>query len=261
MSDKLQVWSCGGGTQSCAIAALIVQGKLPKPDVSVIADTGREVQTTWFYVSMILGPALASVGVSLEIVKATEWSYYHKTGHDIFNKQGTLQIPAYSTLSGTISKLPGYCSSAWKQEPIDRWLRSKHIQNAEVIKWLGYGKEEQRRWVRTMESREFREGKIKLPLVHDVPLNRHECQTVIASMGWPVPAPKSRCWMCPNQSDTEWRDLPKDEFQKAVELEREIHKVDPDAWLHRSCVPLDQVDFSQPEDLFARPCDSGMCFV
>ena len=26
-----QVWSCGGGVQSAAIAALIVQGRLPKP--------------------------------------------------------------------------------------------------------------------------------------------------------------------------------------------------------------------------------------
>lgn len=31
-SPTFQVWMCGGGTQSVAIAALIVQGKLPKPD-------------------------------------------------------------------------------------------------------------------------------------------------------------------------------------------------------------------------------------
>ena len=70
--------------------------------------------------------------------------------------------------------------------------------------------------------------------------------------------------MCPNHSDHEWRRLKDerpDEFQKAVDLEREIHRRDPEAWLHRSCVPLDKVDFSQPEDLFSRPCDSGVCFI
>lgn len=31
-----QVWSCGGGTQSGAIAALIRAGKLPRPDYIVV---------------------------------------------------------------------------------------------------------------------------------------------------------------------------------------------------------------------------------
>lgn len=29
---RVQLWSCGGGRQSAGIAALIVEGKLPKPD-------------------------------------------------------------------------------------------------------------------------------------------------------------------------------------------------------------------------------------
>jgi hypothetical protein len=37
------VWSCGGGTQSAAIAALIVSGQMPVPDLSVIVDTEREI--------------------------------------------------------------------------------------------------------------------------------------------------------------------------------------------------------------------------
>lgn len=70
--------------------------------------------------------------------------------------------------------------------------------------------------------------------------------------------------MCPNHNDHEWRIIKNerpDEFAKAVEIERQIQAVDPDAWLHKSCVPLDQVDFTQPADLFSRPCDSGVCFV
>ena len=34
----ISVWSFGGGVQSCAIAALIVSGKVAPPDVAVIAD-------------------------------------------------------------------------------------------------------------------------------------------------------------------------------------------------------------------------------
>ena len=36
------IWNYGGGAQSCAIAVLILQGRLPKPDFAVIADTGRK---------------------------------------------------------------------------------------------------------------------------------------------------------------------------------------------------------------------------
>ena len=41
------IWSCGGGTQSAAIAALIVQGRLPIPDISLMVDTEREKSGTW----------------------------------------------------------------------------------------------------------------------------------------------------------------------------------------------------------------------
>jgi hypothetical protein len=52
------VWSCGGGTQSAAISALIVRGELPKPSAAIIADTGREASETWRYYECTLKPAL-----------------------------------------------------------------------------------------------------------------------------------------------------------------------------------------------------------
>lgn len=61
----LEVWSCGGGTQSAAIAALIVTGKLPKPDLAVIVDTEREKETTWRYYTNVLRPELWKLGVML----------------------------------------------------------------------------------------------------------------------------------------------------------------------------------------------------
>lgn len=258
--SKLQVWSCGGGRQSVAIAILILQGRLPKPDVSVIADTGRETKTTWQYLDEILNPAFKKIGLEIARVKASEWSYYHKTGHELFNAQGTLSIPAYTNLSGEISKLPGFCSSAWKQEPIDRWLRSQGIKKNQAVKWLGYGKNEQVRWVRAMDSPDFKRGLLRLPLVHDVPMNLGECIHLITKYGFPEP-PKSRCFDCPNQTADEWMSLEPDEFALAVQRDKDIRERDPNAFLHKSCVPLDQVDFKAEDDLFNRPCDTGGCFT
>ena len=74
--------------------------------------------------------------------------------------------------------------------------------------------------------------------------------------------------MCPNQSDAEWRDLkekwPK-EFQQAVELEIELRQRDAKIFLHESRMPLSEVDFnvqqSFDDELFNKPCSSGICFT
>jgi hypothetical protein len=41
--DRPVVWSYGGGTQSAAIAVLVLRGESPRPELVVMADTGREV--------------------------------------------------------------------------------------------------------------------------------------------------------------------------------------------------------------------------
>jgi len=129
-----QIWSCGGGTQSCAIGALIVQGKLPKPYLSVIADTGREMPTTWQYLDAVLRPALAKVGVEIVRVKKDEWAT--PRGRLLFATSGQLMIPAYTNQSGEPAKLSAFCSSAWKQEVVDRWLSITHgLTRSKYVKW------------------------------------------------------------------------------------------------------------------------------
>jgi hypothetical protein len=256
-----EVWSCGGGVQSIGIGLMIVDGLLPIPDFAVISNTGRETESTWHYLKTYLQPELDKVGLTVQIINASDWSYYHKTGNDVFNSQGTLQIPAYTDQSGDIAKLPGYCSSAWKQEPIDRWLRSLGIEKSEARIWLGYSLEEQKRWAKKVVGEDYKRGLVRIPLVEDRPSRRHDCQVLIQKRGWPK-GPKSRCWMCPNQNDEEWMELTPEEMAAAVEFDKEMRKRDPNAWLHRSCKPLSEVDFStKSPDLFSRPCDAGICFL
>lgn len=260
IEPKKQVWSCGGGTQSCAIAVLIIQGKLPKPDISVIADTGYETRTTWEYMEAYLAPGLAKVGIELVKVSASEWAYNGKSTFSLKNSQ--LILPCFTSENG-IGKLSAFCSRWWKQDVVTRWLsKTQNLTRSKVVKWIGFSRDEQRRIISMQQGEEFKKGLIRFPILEQG-LTRRDCIKLVEDFGWPTP-PRSACWMCPNHGDHEWRLIKTqrpDEFQKAVELEREIHKVDPDAWLHRSCVPLDEVDFSQPEDLFSRACDSGMCFV
>lgn len=250
---RTQIWSSGGGVQSTAIAALIVRGDLPKPDLAVIADTEREMSTTWEYMNKVTAPALASVGVVLHRVKKSDYATVDVWG----GKDGnTLLIPAFTDKSGTVGKLPTLCSTEWKLRVVQRWSTNLHGVTA-VTMWMGISTDE-------LGRASLPKGKWqkRYPLI-EKQMNRGDCQALIKRMGWPDP-PRSSCWMCPNHREVEWRwerDTVPQDFAKAIHFEREIQKRDPHAWLHNECRPLDQVDFDERNEVMFGSCDSGLCFV
>ena len=141
MKNRTQIWSSGGGVQSTAIAALIVQGKLPKPDLAVIADTERELSTTWTYMDAVTLPALASVGVTLHRVKKSKYATVDLYGGADGN---SLLIPAFTTQGDEIGKLPGFCSNEWKFRVVQRWATAEHGVKAATL-WMGISTDETQR--------------------------------------------------------------------------------------------------------------------
>lgn len=259
-NGRTQVWSCGGGTQSAAIAALIIQERLPRPDILVMVDTEREKTSTWEYANAVLFPELAKVGLVVEVIPKSRYATVDLwTGED----GDTIALPMFTDQAGEVSKLPGYCSGEWKREVVNRYLRKERKVEA-CDTWIGMSLDEMKR-VRTSRNKW---NQNRYPLIFDVPMRRHGCvHLVTVEMGWPKP-PRSACYQCPNQSDDEWRELKEthpEDFERAVLLEREVRERDEHAFLHRSGVPLDQVDFTKPAEdlaLFADlGCDSGFCFV
>lgn len=258
----IELFSSGGGTQSCAIAALIIMGRLPRPDFCVIADTGREMPTTWSYLESVTRPALAAIGVEVHRVQASEFAA--PWGRQIFATSGQLMIPAFTDQAGRLSKLSAFCSGAWKSEVVDRWLSKVHgITRSGVRKWIGFSRDETNRVFRMRKGDEFKRGLIRFPLVEDVPTTRQEAINIVVSMGWPSP-PRSRCWMCPNQSDREWREVQRDhpaEFAQAVEMDKSIRERDAHAWIHNTGKPLRDADLREDDDLFSSGCKTGECFT
>ena len=249
--NRIQIWSSGGGVQSTAIAVLIAQGKLPKPDIAVIADTGREASSTWRYLNDHVQPLLDQVGVTVHRIHKRR---YCKV--DLYSNDHLL-IPAFTDINGK-GKFPGWCSGKWKQDVIRRFCRKQFGEKTKFTTWLGFSTDELRRVKATL-------GKWQntYPLI-DLRLSRSECIALVESTGLPTP-PRSSCWMCPNRSDAEWIELKQHaplDFLSAVVLERQIQDQDPNVWLHPSCQPLSEVSFgNNTVDAFQNFCDSGMCFV
>lgn len=113
------------------------------------------------------------------------------------------------------------------------------------------------------------------PLI-ELRMTRLMCLDWLKARGFPQP-PRSACVYCPFHRDAEWRRLKleePDEFAKAVQFERDMQqaksrndKRDSVPYLHRSCKPLDTIDFRSDTDKgqmvfeeFADECD-GMCGV
>lgn len=245
-----QVWCCGGGTQSAAIAVAILRGLLAKPDLAIITDTGRERSATWDYFDQVLWPAMDSFGLDVARVKSSDYALVQ-----IMGRSGPI-LPGFTTQAGK-GKLSNFCSGTWKRDVIERWLRRTMKVEACTL-WFGMSIEEMRR------VRRPHRGWIqhRYPLIFDLRYSRQDAIDAVTDFGWPKP-PRSACWMCPNAGDEEWLDMkdnwPND-FAAAVQLEREIRAKDPHFYLHAQCVPLDQVVFRQ-ELAVAGGCSEQFCFT
>jgi hypothetical protein len=237
--SRTQVFSNGGGTQSTAVVALIVQGKLPHPDYVVTADTGREKTATWEYMEAVHRPALAALGIPLVIVP------HSYSRHDM-TKSGHTLMPMYTTQNGAKpSKLPAFCSNEWKQRPVRRWLREQGVTACD--QWMGISIDESDR----MKVSDKKWIANTYPLI-DQGMSRDGCYALVREMGWPDP-PKSSCYMCPHMGDAQWRDLRKHypaDYQMAVQVKQEIRQTDAHAFLHRSAVPLGLIDWDAQRGLF-----------
>jgi len=144
-----------------------------------------------------------------------------------------------------------------------------------VTCWIGISCDE----IQRMKASREKWCQHRWPLV-EMRMSREDCKRWMRSNGYPEP-PRSACSYCPFHSDKEWRRLKNDEpeaFAEAVRVEKEIqavHRNNPKMpghingipYLHRSQMPLDEVDFSTDEQRgqsimafgnMAEECE-GMC--
>lgn len=259
----LRVISLGVGRQSATILHMALRGEL-LADVAIFADTGREPNAVYEH----LGELINLTGAKLPIITVSAGNIRDDVLSD--NDERFASMPFYTTnRSGNAGKLRRQCTKEYKISPI----RQK------VNELMG-GKVRGRRVEMLMGITTDEIARVKPPNVQYITnyyplierrMTRHDCTLWLKRRGLSVP-PKSSCIECPFHDDAYWRDLKDnspDEFAEAVDFDKQIRRgkirIDEDAYLHRSLVPLGKVDLSTAAengqgDLFDSECE-GHCGV
>lgn len=252
------VLSLGAGVQSTALALLVVERALPRPDVAIFADTGWERQATYRQVER-LTPLLAGVGVPVQKVSKGDLRAAMLDGSDY------LSIPAFvAGKDGKAAPLRRQCTGDYKLDPILRAIKvalgAKISRNGSVLAppkgttadvWIGFSRDEIGRVKESIH-----------PWVTNVhPLldlagssdgapgwTRPDCERYLRRMGW-GDTPRSACIGCPLHGDREWREMRDDRpdewadavaFDEALRASPTVRSGAGPAYLHRSLLPLAQ---------------------
>lgn len=163
------------------------------------------------------------------------------------------------------------CTMEYKVQPITRKTRElvglKPRQRAKSIlceMFIGISTDEALRMKPAQEAWK----KHRWPLI-EKSMSRNDCLRWMERKGYPLP-PKSSCIGCPFHNDHEWRLIKADpvSWADALEVDAAIRQqpgIKGQQFMHRSCVPLDQVDLSTAADhgqtdMFNNECE-GMCGV
>ena len=268
--------SLGAGVQSSVMALMSTLGELPHVDFAIFADTQDEPPAVYRWLDWLekrLAFPLKRVSIgrlsdeAKRVIRSKKsGNLYCKGGIPLFQRKPPKPDGSPADGSPAASMLRRQCTSRFKIEPIQRYVR-KLVQKGDVAEqWIGISTDEAHR----MKPSQKPYIKSRWPLI-EVGMSRADCLKWADGHGLPRP-PRSACIYCPYHSNEEWRRLRDEDpssFAKAVALEREFRQSwakqealeNVDVYLHRSCVPLDQVDFGgEVKSGMGNECE-GMCGV
>lgn len=252
MSAPIHIISLGAGVQSSTMALMAAAGEIgPMPTAAIFADTQAEPKAVYDWLDWL------EKQLPFPVIRVTAGNLTEKAKEVRIAGNGSAHFKVmlpYHTLSeeGKRGMIGGRaCTRDFKILPILKEARKiggikRGQKTVGVIQWIGISLDE----VQRMKPSREKWCEHRWPLIEQR-MNRHDCLRWMEGKGFPRP-PRSSCTFCPYHSNAEWRNLTPEEFQEAVEFEKAIqsarevwvHSQRNTSFLHRSCVPLDQVDLS-----------------
>jgi hypothetical protein len=245
----LRLLSLGAGVQSTTLALLAVEGRLPRPDGAIFADTGWEPADVYEHLDR-LAVVLTAAGIPLHRV-----SQGNLRDDSINPAHRYASVPYFvRNLDGTEGMGRRQCTSEYKLAPINRKVREllgavapdfRRVPKGRVAEqWIGFSTDEIHR---VSDRTPVSYLRARYPLL-EFGMDRKACHRFLRSRGWDAVG-KSACIGCPFHGNAQWRDLRDNrpqEWADAVAFDVAIRKggaagttLDGEAFLHRSRVPLD----------------------
>ena len=264
------------GVQSTALWYMSSKGYLPKVDYAIFADTGAEKTATIEYYERIL-----EYGGMIPLIKVNHKNIYK----DLINQSNSsgnrfASIPAFTNKGGGM--LRRQCTSEYKISQVDKAIKklyglSKHARFPKTEIWYGITQDEmhrmsipQQKWKINVYPfigyKLFPDGSTER--YFDNFYRRSDIVEFYKKIKWPLPV-KSSCYFCPYQNNEGWlflKNVYPEDFNKAVEVDRKIRNsskrgIKEPIFLHRSCVPIEDIDFENTQNtLFNDEC-SGNCMI
>jgi hypothetical protein len=279
MSES-HILNLGAGVQSTTLYLMGCRGEI-HVDVAIFADTGDEPKAVYAHLEWL--KSLNGVPI-LHRTKGRLSSHLTKGINSTGGRFAS--IPAYTILPGEEDegRTRRQCSKEYKIEVIERTIRREVLglkarqripKGAMIVQYVGISLDEAGRFTRMQKRRKL--GIMRAPLIERF-MTRQACKIWLAEFGnVPHEVPRSACVYCPMHNDDEWlrvRSVPED-WALAVKVDEALRvkgnvinrNMDAEMFLHRSCLPLVQIEFKpktenerQFEIPFWRDC-LGVCGV
>ena len=268
-SKTLTVISLGAGVQSSVMAIMAAKGDFPPVDCGIFADTGYEPKSVMRYLEFLK--------------KVLPYPIYivskGNIRDDMLAAKGTTNFvvaPFFTQnkITGKKGMVMRQCTNDYKIQPIRTKIRElcnvkkgKHFPKDKYVEqWIGISTDEAGR----MKPARDKYILNRHPLI-EAKMSRQDCINYLKKENIPLPE-KSACIVCPYHNDAYWHFMKTErpsEFADAVDFDKQVRNIsrkeDEQLYSHRSCKPLDEVEFDKKEtdkqlDMFNNECE-GMCGV
>lgn len=255
---KINIISLGGGRQSSFMLIKALEGYFDfKPDYAVFADTQSEPKYVILQLQALSSYVLKNFNFKINIV--TSGNLIQDTiNYCSKEKKNSISLPLWTAPNG--APMHRQCTDYYKIRAIRRFIRST-VGKVPVRLWIGISLDEMERI--KLSSVSYIEN--YYPLVHyrikiDEILNYFSSHSTLKFS-------KSSCSVCPYHSDSFWQRFKlqfPNEFDDVCRFDdtiRHVPNYNFESYLHRSLLPLRDIDFSFKPSLFPELIEdcSGMC--
>lgn len=267
------VLSYSGGTSSEWCLHAVIRGIIPRPPYFAVAmaDTGEEHAWTYDRAAYVM-EVCQKEGITFLGCADNQESL----GEHLLNKKGTRmdQPPIFfDTGNASPGRAANRCTGRWKIAPmrraVSRWLKDLR-QPKRVIKWIGFGFDEQWRANKTIAKmhRDVLWETCRFPVIK---AGKSRAEQRADLIRWTGKAPLfSMCILCPHKNEERWNQTPKTQIKRVYEIDEAIRDLDEQGfdgtgYLTAELIPVSHLLAGKRRQLrfpgMDAGCDGGHCMV